>query len=169
MNKRGGFGKVFGWLFVFVVGSLIVTFLVNPNSFNDLKQNIKGITSSISGNSISNNSEDPLLIKCRDSFNRIKDIAEQKYDVSISLLQIQRFEDEDPANNFFNTWKSSSQYTLRQILFGFLDTYGNRDIEFPIVLIAISIRGDYGQIPKVVVCETGGDLSSYSKNILLSN
>jgi len=31
------------WLFIFIVGSLIVTFLVSPNSFNNFKYNLKSI------------------------------------------------------------------------------------------------------------------------------
>ena len=37
------------WIFVFVVGSLIVTFLLSPNSFQALENNIKDIIPSSVG------------------------------------------------------------------------------------------------------------------------
>ena len=36
-------GQVIFWLFIFIVGSLIVTFLISPNSFNNFKDNVKSI------------------------------------------------------------------------------------------------------------------------------
>lgn len=35
---------IFVWLLIFIVGSLIVSFLINPNSFQSFKSNIKSIT-----------------------------------------------------------------------------------------------------------------------------
>lgn len=44
MNKKAtGFGQIILWLGIFIVGSLIVTFLVNPNSFENFKSNLKSI------------------------------------------------------------------------------------------------------------------------------
>ncbi|MDD5700173.1 MAG: hypothetical protein PHH00_03205 [Candidatus Nanoarchaeia archaeon] len=173
MNKRGGFGKVLGWLFLFVVGSLIVAFLVSPNSFNNFKQNIKSIIpNSISSNVISNNlstnsNVDSLLNKCKISFNQCKDIAEQKYGISISLLHIQKFEDETSANDFFNTWKSPTQYAFGQIIYGVGTGMFDNEIGLPTILIAASIRGNAGQLPVVVGCDTDGSLFPGSKAELL--
>lgn len=65
MNNKGSFGQGVMWLFVFVVGSLIITFLVSPDSFQSFKSNVQ----SISGNMVSslsnsiNNQSDDVSIK----------------------------------------------------------------------------------------------------------
>lgn len=45
-------GDVFILLGIFIIGSLIVTFLVSPESFNIFKNNIKGLYSTTTGNMI---------------------------------------------------------------------------------------------------------------------
>ena len=38
-----GLGKVFMWLFIFVVGSLIVAFILSPNSFKSIWDSINNV------------------------------------------------------------------------------------------------------------------------------
>ena len=49
MNKIGkihySFGDIVIWLIIFVVGSLIVTFLISPNSFQSFKNNFASLKS----------------------------------------------------------------------------------------------------------------------------
>jgi hypothetical protein len=176
-----GIRKIIGWLFVFIVGSLIVTFLISPNSFNNFKQNVKRIIPSpISGNAIQQNNvnntpqnnnivnkvpkENPLLTKCESSFNSCKDITEQKYDTSISLLKIAVFQDESSATDFFNTWKGIMQVDLETSTMSYIR---KSNIQYPIVLIAIVSNTQNGQFPAVVACDSEGNLFDYSKTVLL--
>jgi hypothetical protein len=57
------------WLFVFVVGSLIVTFLVSPNSFQNFKSNINNIIVPLTSNVIKNNSYTPLIPSQMSEYN----------------------------------------------------------------------------------------------------
>jgi len=64
-----GIGKVILWLFVFVVGSLIVTFLVSPNSFQNFKSNINNVIVPLTSNVIKNNSYTPLIPSQMEEYN----------------------------------------------------------------------------------------------------
>ena len=44
------FRDILVWVFVFIVGSLIVSFLIYPQTFESFKSNIKGITGNVVGN-----------------------------------------------------------------------------------------------------------------------
>ncbi len=39
--------EILKWLFIFIIGSLIVSFIINPSSFDDVKENINGFFNSI--------------------------------------------------------------------------------------------------------------------------
>lgn len=53
--------------------------------------------------------EDTLITKCIQSFDSCKDIATKKYDQSITLIEVEKFETKDKANDFFNTWSGLTQ------------------------------------------------------------
>ncbi len=43
----GLINQIFLWLFIFIVGSLIVSFLIYPSSFNSFKSNVKSISGDV--------------------------------------------------------------------------------------------------------------------------
>jgi len=49
-NKMGLIKQIFLWLFIFIVGSLIVSFLIYPSSFNSFKSNVKSISKDVIDN-----------------------------------------------------------------------------------------------------------------------
>ena len=51
--------QIFSWLFIFIVGSLIVSFLIYPNSFNSFKYNVKSISKDVIDNTKSFKSNIP--------------------------------------------------------------------------------------------------------------
>ncbi|MFW9877455.1 MAG: hypothetical protein ACFFG0_30585 [Candidatus Thorarchaeota archaeon] len=110
--------------------------------------------------------EDPLVSKCRASFNSCKEVSTKKYDISISLIEMEKFQDKSKAEEFYNTWKGPLQMGLKYELTGF--AY-NKDVEdyLPIVLIASKVRGPEGQLPVVLTCNSDGNLISNSKSQLL--
>lgn len=129
----------------------------NFSLFNSNKNSSKLIPSSY---------EDPLISKCKSSFNICKDVSTQKYDMTISLIKAEKFSDSSNAEEFYNTWKSPLQMGLKFELTGF--SY-NKEVEdyLPIVLLASKVRGPEGQIPVVLVCDSNGNLIKHSKSQLL--
>ncbi len=142
--------------------------------FSNLKSNIELSKDSQQLNSANNNvnqlnanKEDSLISKCRQSFESCKDIATQKYDMSISLLKVEKFEEKIKAEEFYETWKSPLQMGLETEL-KFYSNY-NTPIEsnFPVVLFASKVRGSQGALPTVLICNKEGDLVKFSKQQLL--
>ena len=41
--KMGLIGEIFFWLFIFIVGSLVVSFIIDPSSFNQVKSRITNL------------------------------------------------------------------------------------------------------------------------------
>jgi len=159
------------WLFVFIIGSLIVTFLVSPNSFSNFKSNIKSIVpSSNTPEVISNvqNTEDALITSCRNSFKDCKEIVNQKYpSASYTLLKIEKFTDEAQARVFYDTWRtpgSSMDFTTMVLLTNMSATF--QDIS-PAVLIAVRATGQGGEVTNVALCDKTGKLTPFTKQSFL--
>jgi len=112
------------------------------------------------------NKEDRLITKCRQSFESCKDIATQKYDMSISLLKIERFDEKDEAIEFFDTWKGILQSGLETQL-RFEDWDATVESSLPLVIIASKVTGVGGQLPVTLICLEDGELTSMSKSQLL--
>jgi len=112
------------------------------------------------------NKEDELITKCKQSYESCKNIATQKYDMSISLIRTEKVNDKSSAEEFYKTWKSPLQYGLKYELGGYSS---NNDIEnyLPIVLFATKVIGQGGQLPVVLICDSNGNLISSSKSQLL--
>jgi hypothetical protein len=135
--------EVFKWLFIFVVGSLIVSFILQPDSFQSLKNNVNNLISVIKDKVIIN--EDPLISQCRESFNRCKNIAETKIDgMTLSLINIEKFHNEASALEFYNTWSSLSSGKSTKLPDG---------VNLPVVLIAFKIGGSTGSMSMVKDCD----------------
>jgi len=121
---------------------------------------------SSSGKIIPSTYEDSLITKCKASYNSCKDVSTQKYDLSISLIKTEKFEDKSKAQEFYNTWKGPLQMGIdtELTLFDF-----DKKVEdyLPLVLFAIKVRGPEGQVPVVLICDKNGDLVKFSKSALL--
>ena len=155
------------WLFIFVIGSLIVAFILDPSVVkeNSLPLNSEKIKSDSVVGDIEN--PDSLVSKCTSSFNECKEISELKSNNKISSLKVSKFEEISKAREFYKTWSDV-----------FLASYGldyafvfspNSEIEdsFPLVLFAVKV--DYpqqGQIPYVLVCDKEGNLIEFSRLVL---
>lgn len=99
--------------------------------------------------------EDQLIEDCKDSFKECKNIGIKKYGWSISLSETEKFDDEESAEEFYNTWGMA---------FGLFGTQ-ELELDYPIVLFAFSIKTGDNQLPDIVVCEDG-ELTESSKRRL---
>lgn len=158
------------WIIVFIIGSLIVTFLVSPNSFNNFKSNIKNILSySNTQGDVNNvkNTEDTLITSCRNSFNECNNIVNQKFNQKYSLIKIEKFEDLNGASAFFKTWQTFAVPITDDFVSAILPVYcgGNCSQSLPLVLITIKVTSPEGvTISQVAFCDKTGKLTSYSKS-----
>ncbi|MCK9544605.1 MAG: hypothetical protein M0R03_21500 [Novosphingobium sp.] len=121
---------------------------------------------SSSGKIIPSTYEDSLVTKCKTSYNSCKSVATQKYDMSISLIKSEKFNDKDSAEEFYNTWKGPLQGELKYAL-GSYSSNNNIENYLPIVLFASKVSGPGGQLPVVLICNSDGNLISSSKSQLL--
>lgn len=117
-------------------------------------------------------STDSTVTACLQTFNTCKEISEEKYGTSIYVIKVQKALSLDDGKDFYSTWKGYGQINLNSELN--LNTVGlsnwKDDEIFPIVLIAIKIKlsleGQEQQYPQVILCDSNGKLSFYSKNAL---
>ena len=165
---------VFTWLSIFIIGSLIVTFLVSPNSFQSFKSNIKNIVPASSDTKESimgTNSypstradENDLISRCKVSLNKCKDISTRKYDLSMSIIEVKKFNDEVRAVEFYNTWNVFLGFNLDTI---FALSHSTIEEQLPFVLIAVSLVREGEKYPVVAICDGNGELNINSKISLL--
>jgi len=156
-------------LWFFEIDIRDVKYKVN-DAFSDMKTNSEIQSNTQSGTEVESQKivtkENELITKCKQSYETCKDISTQKYDMSISLLKVEKFEDKDDAMEFYNTWKSPLQAGLdtELRLYDF-----NTPIEdyFPVVLFASKVRGSEGALPVVLICFKEGELAKSSKGQLL--
>lgn len=150
--------EIFLWLFIFIVGSLIVTFLIDPESFNSFKSNIKDIIATNNQpllNSIEVK-EDPLINQCYKSINKCLDVAKTKYPtLSIKILKFEKFNDNESALKFFKTWSNPMQEIYSDIFL--------KDINYPVVLFSTRVSYDDIENPAVAICNSNGELTQATK------
>jgi len=150
------------WLFIFIVGSLIVSFLIYPSSFESFKENIKNIVQKIE---IENSKlyED----KCSIKFNECKEIAETKIGNPIEVHKIKKFEQSESieAKEFFESWCEYCDYELDVFKEGWALT---KPIErkYPLTMFAYTktITNIYGaeqRLTLVSVCDAEEKLLGY--------
>jgi len=164
------------WLLIFVIGSLIVSFLISPNTFHSFKQNVKEITSSksnLQGKAIQNIEikeqtipEEPLITKCKTSYNFCENVFEEKFGLSASLIKYQKFDNSQEANKFYSIWKGPMQFGIEyEIGFPYLGTLIEDSL--PLTLFAIKTTDGQTTAPAVLICDKNGDLIQFSKNIMV--
>ena len=142
------------WLGIFIIGSLIVSAIIDPSIIPDFKDK-----SDISFNT-QTKTNDPLVDSCTIKFNECKNIGESKYNLNVKLQEKQRFGDISGAENFFNTWSGVRQGTG-------INWYAS-EVSFPIVLFATKINIKEGleevTYPYVVFCSSNGELTPKTKS-----
>lgn len=156
------------WLAVFVVGSLIVTFLVNPNSFSNFKSNVKSIMPSSNNQVLSDvkSKDDPLIISCMTTFNECKKIVEAKNtNEKLTIIKIEKFNDRTNASQYWRTWQDNDLNPFS----GDRDDIFITDSNFPVVLIAVNFKTDYGsqkfEDSMVAVCLNNSQLTERTKTL----
>ena len=155
-------GEIVLWAAIMIVASLIVSMIVNPIIYTNLKNRVTGI---FKGPGII--TEDSLTAKCLTSFNQCKQVYEKKYEISMSVVEAKKVLNLSAGNDFYNTWKGINQTGLESE-YNYNLGVGEKldESSFPIVLFAITLRGKEGLVPYVAVCNKEGNLIQYSKTIL---
>ncbi len=156
------FGEIILWVLVMIVASLIVTMIVNPVIYTNLKNRVTSLFKS----PVSTD-KDPLTETCVQSLEQCKAVYETKYEISMSLVEAKKVYNLSAGNDFYNTWKASTQVGL-ELEYNPNLSVGEKlnDSDFPLVLFAITLRGKEGLAPYVAVCNNQGNLIQYSKTIL---
>ncbi len=106
--------------------------------------------------------QDPVITACTQSFNDYKETTSKKYGYSLSLIEMERFDNFSEANEFYDTWRDPMQLELTT----YLRTFGKIDAKskdsYPLVLFASKLEISNGvnvvQVPIVIVCDKNGKL-----------
>lgn len=151
------------WVFIFVVGSIVFQFIVYPESFNSLKEDVHSSAGSlqekIQEEVTSPQEQDTLTNSCLDSYQACKYIAENKFGISIKLIEYQKFTDLESATSFINTWKNPLVNVAIDPL--------PEEKDLPVVVFATRQEKDGEVLPTVFVCNNNGELiQSLTKNML---
>jgi|SRR3989344_5007936 len=160
------FKEILIWLFIFVIGSLIVSAIIDPSIFTGIKNQFNyAFKQPIKEESIT----DPLINECLVSFDKCKDTATTKYNsISINILQIEKFENDSNAKIFYEKWSNPMQKILSIYIFG--EYYDGYEIEeklnYPIVLIATNTKAEE-ENPVVAICNSNGELTKFTKQLFL--
>ncbi len=106
------FRDIFVWLVVFIVGSLVVTFLIYPNSFQLFKQNI---ASKINSNVISS-LQTPFDFKCEEGLNEWLKTEKVKLSssVSINVIEKKTFTNKTELLEYVDNWNAFNEYEIKQ-------------------------------------------------------
>jgi len=107
-----GFGRVLGWLAMFVIGSLIVSFLIYPQSFQSFKANIvsKINTNAIASLSDSSNFACEEQLKDWLKTDRIK----LPSSVSVSVIEKKSFTDKTKLLEYIDKWNAFNEYEIKK-------------------------------------------------------
>ncbi len=160
------------WIIAIVIVVGIIAYAY-PQFFPGIKDKISEKTQAIQTSNIADkgiktynvitNKPNNVVSKCRQSFNQCEKIYNKKFDISLSVSEIQKVDDLEQAQEFYNIWKGR---------LGDLDKYSKQDRVneinqngFPQVLIAYSfvIPKQNVKLPSLVTCDSEGELTQSSR------
>lgn len=110
--------------------------------------------------------EDPLTSQCKEDLNYYYGIARKKFGYSLSFIEIKKVENLEEAKEFnylYGSILSSNMDIMGQ------DSYYTKKLEYPLVLFAVKMSGEGGELPFVLVCENNGKLTKATQSVLLVN
>ncbi len=158
------------WLFIFIVGSLIVSAILSPGTATSLKNRVVDSMEDVMDNvdiesfsSVSTeNKKDPLISSCEETYRRYSKIGESKYDgLRFSLIESSIVNSDEEAKEFHDLYSSAFDggYLAAKSLYGI-------DFDFPVAFLAIKMSGTGGSVPVVIMCDSNGELVGPSKTYL---
>ena len=156
------FGEVVLWVVIIIVASLIVSMVLSPSLYTNMKNKVSALFKP----PISKQN-DTQTKQCLETFNECKDIYEKKYMINANILEIKKSENISDAEKFYNTWKGQSQPALNSI-YTPMPSYNHElsYLDFPLVLIAISLQAADGPQPYVLICNKDSNLLPSSKSVM---
>jgi len=108
------------------------------------------------GDEVTPPKRDELIEKCSQSYDNCVKIATTKFDaLSVSLIKMEKFGNEEKAEEFLSTWHTMTVQPLGLWYYVDNGSFGGHVEEsfFPMVLIAAKMTGPTGQVPVVLVCD----------------
>lgn len=169
------FGQILGWLFIFVVGSLIVSFILNPGSFNKFTNNVGDVISDIIPSSTNlnlnaNQSTDSSGFGCE---NELKEwLKEEKIknpsSASISIVEKRSFMNKTELLEYVNKWGVFNEYEIkRQIeeITKIPELNGNYDLTRDGNNFVLSFNYEKGEIKSMRLLVTKGYLDRNRETI----
>ena len=166
------------WLGIFIIGSLIVSFLIYPSSFQLFKSNVKSILPSSSDVKISSISQvDSSLLSCQNEIKEKSRIAEEKspLTLNIDIREYKEFDNSLSALQYLEEWDLVGYELFNNDIHGGeqnIDLNKDEDIkkiiEYDNIIIFL-VRFEYSReedsvkILKPIIC-IDGKLSEESKS-----
>ena len=112
------FKGIFIWLLIFIVGSLIVTFLVSPDSFKDFKTNVGKTISSINLNTKVDNSVIESNFKCEEELGEW--LREEKIKLSsstsVEVIEKKSFTNKTELLGYIDKWGALNEYETKKYI-----------------------------------------------------
>ena len=157
--------KKFVWVFIILICFLIIFVVANP----EIRKNIGDKFNSIFSSNKTMEYNDSQINQCLINFNSCREVATTKYSsLSIKILKVGKFENNETAMEFFNAWASPSQKLTNPLenVWEKMDYHPYGEVEYPIVLIATRMKYEL-ETPVVAICNANGELNSFTKSTFL--
>lgn len=149
------------WLGFFIIGSLIVSVILSPTAYDQIKDTFVQAKNSIiefSTTSFGATEKDPLVESCLAEYEKYSRAGELKRDSTVTRKDYVKAESELEAEEFFDLYGERSG-TVRL-------THSDWNENYPVVLIISSLRSSFGNAPIFSLCKPDGKLTETSKQLL---
>lgn len=158
-------GKQIVWLVIGAIVFMIVyTLWTNPSMITNFFYRVQNnLPSSLENNGTQT---DSLVSSCTASLNSCREILNKKYGASFSVIETEKFEVGSEAQEFYATWGGFGQTDLDTSLRLYNNANTPIESNYPLVLFALRISGQGGQMPLVAICDKSGTIIKLTKQQL---
>lgn len=171
------FKYIFLWLSIFIIGSLIVNFLIYPHSFQSFKSNVNNLLSTNIINQklkqeTSTTSTNSCLNELKEKLKITK--AKSPFDLTTKIEEYQKFSDTPSALKYLNDWGYGSEEWHLPILFpefftGVTYPYEQKELnDIEVILVQFKFNSGYESFKTLnpIIC-INGELTENSKKKLI--
>ncbi len=166
----GTVGYFVMWLAIFVIGSLIVSAIIDPSvgteiseRFSEVKDNVVDLGESVVENSRAGGGsieEDPLVASCLIEWNKYAEAGEEKWEnINHKITESRKINSESELEEFYDLYGAFGLYPVEL-------AHNDWNNEYPIVLILSKVKSASGSITVMSLCDSDGELTMSSKSSL---
>ena len=169
--------KLIVWIIMIALVLGIIYYYSDPSSIKPIKKLISEKTENINIEKTSNIviskqplvTENKLISDCKKEINYYGDITKTKYGISSSISEVKEVSDYESVDDFSEIWRFgyNSDIELDSIQKQF-PRYKRPELDFPIVVFAITFKKDTREFPAVIACNNEGELMEHSRNTFLN-